>query len=423
MTPLHGIASRSDLPLPFESVVVGAGLVLLITFYVLFFAWKRSRFEDEGGTPMPKLTAFVDHPAVSIGMRVVAGLIWLLAAIALVFGVDRIDNPVVGFIYVWLWVGLVVLSVFLGKAYRRTNPIRSLLAFRGAANIDDDGAGSRVPAAIGMFAFLVMELVHPGGVTLPVLRTAAVLWLLWLVVGHYLRPAWIERADPFEVYATTAARMSPWTRREGVIHFVNPLRNLASWVPPTGIWAVGVVLLGGTAFDAMSNTSQWQRTAQDLEIPGWVLGSIGLPGMIALVLALYALGSKFLDEGDGLVATMNRLSPGLVPLIVGYCISHYGTYFYLEGQRTAIWFNDPLGQGHNWFGFVEAAPNVDLFAFPTAVAWVQVLLIVVGHVLGVLVTHDIALRRPAGRIMQRQLPLLLVMVVFTVAGLLLMFGT
>lgn len=422
MTPLHGIASRSDLPLPFESVVAGAGAVLLITFWVLFYAWKEPKFHDDTGKPLPRFTRFVDSMPVSIGMRVVVGAVWIVAAIALIFGVDRIDNPAVGFIYVWLWVGLVVASVFLGEAYKRTNPIRSLLAFRGAAKVGPDGPGSRVPGALALLAFLYMELVLPGGVHLPVLRTAAAIWLAWVLIGAFVSRSWIERADPFEVYATTVAKISPWHRKDGVIHWINPLRNLSSWTPPKGIWAVAIVLLGGTAFDALSNSANWVRMTQNTEIPTVVLGTLGLVTMILGVGFLYWLGSYFLAGSRGVLSTMDRLSPGLVPLIVGYCISHYGTMFYLEGQRTAIWFNDPLGKQQNWFGFAESAPDVTLFAFPTAVAWSQVFLIVLGHVLGVLVTHDIALRTDEGKQMRRQLPLLLVMVVFTVGGLLLMFG-
>lgn len=420
MIPLHGIASRSDLPLPFPAVVAGGAAVLVITFYVLFFAWRRSKYAEPGGTPMPRLTRFLDAPAVRIGARVVVGLVWALAALALVAGVDRIDNPVVGFIYVWLWVGLVPAALVLGRVHRATNPIRALLP--GAAPRGEDADGSRLPGALALFAFLVMELVLPGGVTLPVLQAATALWLGWLVVGQLARRGWIERADPFEVYGSTVAMMSPWRRIDGVIHRLQPLRNLASWAAPRGTWAVAVVLLGGTAFDAMSNTPWWQRMTQHSELPGWAFGAVGLPLMVVLVGILYALGCAALADRGGLARTMDRLSPGLVPLIVGYCLSHYGTYLYLEGQRTLIRFNDPLGRGDNWFGFVESAPDVSLFAFPTFVAWAQVALIVGGHVLGVLVTHDIALRSPAGRVMRRQLPLLLVMVGFTVAGLLLMFG-
>lgn len=420
MILLHGIASRSDLPLPFSSVVVGAALVLLITFYVLFFAWKRPKYAEDDATAMPRLTRVVDSLAFRVISRTLVAALWLLAAVALVFGPDRIDNPAVGFTYVWLWVGLVVLAVFTGRSHRFTNPVRALNGFHKASA--GDQPGSRLPGAFALLGFLTLELVFPNATTLPVLRAAAALWLLWVVVGHFARPQWIERADPFEVYASTVAPMSPWRRRGGVIHRMNPLRNLASLTPPKDTWAVACVLLGGTAFDAMSNTPWWQRMAQTSSIPHLALPGLGLLGVVALVTALYAGGAKALDEGDGLRSTMNRLSPGLVPLIVGYCFAHYGTYFYLEGQRTAIWFNDPLGSGANWFGFAEAAPNVAVFAFPTFVAWSQVLLIVLGHVVGVLVTHDVALRSPNGRQMRLQLPLLLVMVGFTCAGLLLMFG-
>lgn len=421
MTPLHGIASRHDLPLPFELVLAGAAAVLLITFWVVFFAWREPRYEEGGGRPLPRLTTLVNSRTFDVLSRGLVAALWLLALVALVFGVDRIDNPVVGFVYVLVWVGLVVVGVLLGDVYRRTNPVRLLLLGRGTR--EADSLAGRWPGALALALFLYLELVVPGGVTLPVLRVGAAVWLAWVIVGALVRADWVERAEPFEVYSTTVSHLSPWRKQGGVIHLVNPLRNLASWAPPRNSWAIAVVLLGGTAFDAMSNTAWWQRMIQVSSTPDWAYGTVGLAGMIVLVGMFYAFGARFLDDGSGLFGTMDRLSPGLVPLVVGYCFAHYGTYLYLEGQRTLIRFNDPLGTGQNWFGFGETAPDVSLLAFPTAVAWAQVILIVGGHVLGVLVTHDVALRKPAGRILTRQLPLLLVMVGFTVGGLLLMFGS
>jgi hypothetical protein len=107
--------------------------------------------------------------------------------------------------------------------------------------------------------------------------------------------------------------------------------------------------------------------------------------------------------------------------VAGYALAHYGTMLYLEGQRTLIRFSDPLGLGWNLFGVAEAAPGTALFAYPTVIAVAQVLLIVGGHVAGVLVTHDIAVRTHPDRIAVH-LPLLAIMVGFTVGGLLLMFG-
>lgn len=417
MIPLHGIASRHDLPLPFWTVLLGAAVVLLITFWVIGFAWRSPRHTKPTVKELPRLSAVVDSRGVRIALWMVAAPIWLLAAAALIFGPDRIDNPAVGFIYVWLWVGLVVFSVLFGRFYTRINPARLLMrAGRGRS------AGSLIPSALALLAFLYLELVHPAGATLPVLRIAAGALLVWLIAGVVLRgKGWIGRADPFDVYATTVARMSIWTRSErGVLAYTSPLANLASWRAPTGLAAVCVVLLGGTLFDALSNTAWWVRMLQRQE--GWshALGVVGLLGSIAFVGVLFLIGCWPLKGREGLRATADSLAPGLIPLVVGYALSHYGTMLYLEGQRTALRFSDPLGQGWNLFGGAKLAPDVSLFAFPTAIALLQVALIVGGHVLGVLVTHDLSLQW--GAAVRPQLPLLVVMIGFTVGGLLLMFG-
>lgn len=419
MILLHGIASRHDLPLPFWMVVTGGAIVLIVTFWVALFAWRSPRFEERRGRALPRLTAFVDDRRVSRTLRVAVAAVWLLALAALLFGVDRIDNPVFGFVYVWLWVGLVPASLLLGSCYRRTNPWRLLFRARGTtAPAPYEAPGSVLPAAGALLVFSYLELVQPGGATLPVLRVFAGGWALWMIVGTLAAPrTWIERADPFEAFASTVAKLSPWSRdRQGVILWLNPLRNLASWAAPRHLAALCCVLLGGTLFDALSNTAWWVRSTQALGDSVWLAAGVALLGCVAAVLGLFRLGTL---PYRGI--PMDALAPGLVPLVVGYSLSHYSTMLYLEGQRTLFRFSDPLGRGWDLFGWVEASPGTALFGFPTAVALAQVCLIVGGHVLGVLVSHDIALRG-AGRSVSVHLPLLLVMVVFTVGGLLLMFG-
>lgn len=66
---------------------------------------------------------------------------------------------------------------------------------------------------------------------------------------------------------------------------------------------------------------------------------------------------------------------------------------------------------------------VDLRAVSTdAIASVQVLAVVVGHVLGVTLAHERALRAAPHRPASDQLPLVIVMVLYTVGGLGLLFG-
>ena len=423
MILLHGIASRHDLPLPFWLVLVAAALVLIVTFWVVLFAWRTPRYEDEEGIELPRLSRFIDSPAASRTLRVIVAGVWLLAASGLFFGVDRIDNPSIGFVYVWLWVGLVPVSLLLGRVYERSNPWRALLFWRGATSPTWRTSSavnvSVWPAALALLVFSYLELVQPGGATLPVLRWFAIGWAAWMVLGTLLgSTTWISRGDPFEAYASAVARLSPWGRSQrGILLWTNPLRNLASWKAPRHLTLLACVLLGGTLFDALSNTAWWVRSTQTLGVWLWPVATCALLGSVIVIYGLFRLGTLGYRT-----LTPDQLAPGLIPLVVGYALGHYATMLYLEGQRTLFRFSDPLGRGWNLFGLIEAAPSTTLFAFPTIVAVFQVAVIVGGHVLGVLVTHDIALRaKSAGT--RAQLPLLLVMVVFTVGGLLLMFGS
>ncbi len=112
----------------------------------------------------------------------------------------------------------------------------------------------------------------------------------------------------------------------------------------------------------------------------------------------------------------------VVPIVVGYVTAHYLTLFVLEGQRTVVLLADPLGTGANWLGLAGLTENRWIAGQPTLVASIQVAAIVVGHVLGIVSAHDRAVRLFPGARPDCQLPLLVVMVCYTVGGLLLLFA-
>ncbi|MFV0429584.1 MAG: hypothetical protein ACK5KO_09200 [Arachnia sp.] len=424
MIPWHGIGTRDDLPLPFWLVVAGAAAVLIITFWVLAFAWRTPRFVDKSGRVLPRLTRFVDSPWVVRPLRIVVGAVWLIAGAALIAGPDRIDNPVFGFVFVWLWVGLVPVSLLFGQVYRRTNPARVFARLTGLVGKPTSGVKcTRWPAAIAITAFGYLELVQPESTTLPVLRGYAAVWVAWLLVGTLLGSRrWIASADPFEAYASAVAHASCWARNaKGQLMAINPLRNLASWQAPRHLSLLASALLGVTLFDALSATTGWVRWTQNLGVAPQLPGAAGLIASIAVIYLAFRLAALPLrDQGQASGAAADRLAPGLIPLVAGYSLAHYGTLLYLEGQRTAFRMSDPLGVGWNLFGGAEAGPDTTLLAFPTAIATTQVLLIVLGHVVGAMVSHDIALR--SSRRVTHQLPLLLLMVAITCLGMLLMFS-
>lgn len=435
--PLHGIGSRHDLPLPFSFVVVGAAIALIVSFGLLFVAWRQQRFTSAGGVPLPRLTALVDHRAFRLTARLVVLALHLWVGAALVAGQDLLTNPVFGFVYAWMWVGLVPLSLALGPVWRVTNPLRTIhAALARLAGIKDPAEGlvrlpARLgvwPAAVGLFGFAWLELIQPDRTTLNVLRVWAGAWLVIVIIGAVLFGSrWIASADLFEAYASTVAELS-WLRRvDGELRLVNPLRGLMAWKPPPGTAAVVCALLGSTAFDSFLNTTWWIVTVQTSSVSPILWGTAGLLVMIIIVVVTFTAASRMMApwrresvrSGD----LPRLMAPTVVPIVVGYAVAHYLSLLVVEGQRTGIHLSDPLGLGWNVFGTAEMGVNTALYDHPTVTAVIQVVAIVGGHVFGIIAAHErsLAVLRPEAAL-KGQLPMLVVMIFYTCAGLLLLFS-
>ncbi|MGI8456733.1 MAG: hypothetical protein ACR2LI_01280 [Propionibacteriaceae bacterium] len=442
LVPLHGIGTRHDLPLPFSFVVGGAAAALLVSFVVLFVAWRRPRFLGARGIAAPGLTRWCDHPATRWVARLVVLALYAWVGLALFAGEDLLINPVFGFVYAWMWVGLVPLSVLCGPIWRATNPLRTV--HRGLcalARIEPGQGLVRLPrgvgvwpAALGIVAFGWLELVQPDRTTLVVLRVWALAWLVILLLGAVVFGSrWIAATDPFEAYATALSRASPIARvpqsdGSSRVALVNPLRNLATWRPPPGAALLVCVLLGNTAFDSFANTTWWIQTSQRSSLSPLLWGTAGLVGMNLVVFGVFCLGAAAMrwftaaDAPSG-PDLPRAVAASVVPIAIGYAIAHYATLLIVEGQRTAILISDPLSRGWDVFGTGRLGISSGIFDHPTLVASIQVVAIVGGHVVGIIVAHERSLRllRPRSAVWG-QLPLLAVMVFYTCSGLLLLFS-
>ncbi|HJY24756.1 MAG TPA: hypothetical protein VJ649_03670, partial [Actinomycetes bacterium] len=156
--------------------------------------------------------------------------------------------------------------------------------------------------------------------------------------------------------------------------------------------------------------------------------TVGLLGTIAAFgVAYYAAASLAGVLGGPMVSVPRRSLPGLfahslIPIAVGYIVAHYFSLFVFEGQRALIQLSDPLGNGANLLGLSGRDADYSVVS-PTVIAMVQVLAVVVGHVVGVVAAHDRAVRLfPPRAAVAGQLPLLALMVAYTLAGLTLLFA-
>ncbi|MDX6295505.1 MAG: hypothetical protein QOH50_4580 [Kribbellaceae bacterium] len=437
LLPLHGIGGRQDLPVPFGMAVGAAAVAIAVSFVVLALAWRSPRYRgNASGKPLPAaITRAIDSTWFRWIVRLVGLAIFLYAGVALLFGVDRLTNPIFGFIYILVWVGLVPISLVLGPVWRTLNPLRTLHLLLSKALRQPPSKGllelpARLglwPAALGIFAFTWLELVAPDRATLPVLQEWLALYFVITMFGAILfGDRWFSTGDPFEVYASLIARLSPWGRRtDGALVIRRPLENLDGMKAQPGLVGMVAALLGSTAYDGFSNSTAWVGWAQNTDYSMTLLGTLALICFMLFVLVTYS--SATLLAGRLSDSSRTRL-PGLfahsvVPIAFGYVVAHYLTLLILEGQRTLIYLSDPLSNGANIFGTGLLGLNTSITNHSTMIATIQVCAVVGGHLMGVISAHDRAVALfPRHRALAGQVPLLVVMVAYTVGGLLLLFA-
>ena len=430
----HGVGGRQDLPIPFELALGGALLALTATFLMLGLLWREPRIstDPDEGRPFPAaVQRIVTGPAWAWGWRL-AGLV-VAAYVALGFaGPDDVDNPTPGVVYVLFWVGLLPLSLLFGPVWRGLNPVRTLHLLACLALRRDPERGLRElppslgyrPAAVGLLAFVWLELVAPDRVTLPVIGGWLGAYALAMLAGATVYGArWFDTGDAFEAYSAVVGRLAPVGRlTDRTLVRRHPLDGVAGLRPAPGLVLFVVVLLGSTMYDSVSNAPVWVRTLQEgRPVP---LGTGGLMLVIGVVLAAYAGATALAARlgGGSPLTWAGELAHTLVPIAVGYLVAHYFTLFVLEGQRTIVLLADPLGTGADWLGTGEWTVRA-LGTSPDGTALLQVSVIVLGHVMGSVLAHDRALRLARDRAaLVAQLPLLVLMLAYTTAGLWLLFA-
>jgi hypothetical protein len=432
--PAHGVGSRQDLPLPFTAVLIGAATALLVSFVALGFLWPEPALHADSGHPLSARPArTLSSSVLKVVLVTLALLLAAWTAMALIFGVDDAHNPVPYVVYVWLWVGLAVLSLIFGPIWAWLNPIRWLHdGLTRLARLDPESSMTTWstgywPAALGLFAFTWLSSDLPDRSKLPVLRVAIGLFVLIDLLGALVfGRGWFSRGDPFEVWSRLYGSLSPLARRpDGVWVLRTPLHGANAVPVENGLLATASVMLGGTAYDGFSSEPRWYTFVQSSALPSELLMTAGLLGMCLIVALSLHLASAVSARLAGIPVRglAAQFAPSLLPIAAGYLVAHYWSLLIFEGQNTLIRLSDPLGIGANWLGTAGLTANADLLQ-PTLVATIQVVAIVTGHVLGVILAHERAVTLFERRVaVMGQVPLLLLMVGYTCGGLLLLFSS
>lgn len=398
----HGMGESAELPVPMMYAVVGASWALTLSFAVVAWAWRAPKFGGEVAAEPP-----VRRPWLAVvGLGVTALVLGALFA-----GPNTDENLGLPALYTGVWVGLVPLALIAGHVWRDLSPWRTIQAVVGRAAGRSDGwlpYPARLgywPAALGLFAFVWLELASPDPDSVSAVRIWVGVYVVVTVAGGLVfGPRWFDRADPFDVYSAVVARISPLVR-DGRWAPHNPLRSLPTIPIDAGLLAVIAAILGSTAFDSFSELPLWTRGE-----PGVLATSLALLGFCAVAHVLFAVAAT---STGGLAGSERRALPAayahaLIPIAVGYVLAHYLTV--LIG--TAALFLD-----------IHDATNF-IARHASSLAVVKVVLVVLGHVVAVLAAHDRALvLLPKAHRLTGQLVMLVLMVGYTFIGLFLLLTT
>jgi len=445
---LHGFGQRYDLPISLALYLVAAAGVVVVSFVlVVLFAG------DQVGS---KAIEYPRRPVLSLARiarssvpRVVGGLIGVGGLMATVFaglfGPTKPElNPAEYLVWIYFWAGTVILSGLIGNLWYLLNPWAAVydavtrFARLGTVwKLPDVGVW---PATVAYFAFACLELTS-GMANRPwLVATLALVYSAVTLAGMILfgRDEWLEHCEGFTVLFGIVGRFGP----------VEAERDSSGRVAMVYLrpWGVGLLkpgpagwdrvvfvmlMLSTLAFDGIIATNAWQNFNLALE-PIWLpMGRLGfffvrtlglvlltfsfLLVFVAVMRLVIFFGTRKID----LTATVSAFALTLVPIALVYNAAHNYSYLVVQSQGLIPLLNDPLGRGWRlWPAVAHYQPSFTL-AQVSIVWYAQVVLIVLGHIVAVYLSHLRAGERfrTAQRVLLSQYPMLLLMVTYTMTSL------
>lgn len=196
-----------------------------------------------------------------------------------------------------------------------------------------------------------------------------------------------------------------------------------------------LALLSLTLFHGLSMTPAWENFAPGGDSILKALGlALGTPRVATFTIAMVVacavpvpvyylccfIASKWAGQGVTTGTLFTRYAYSLLPVALFYHLSHNLMHILMEGGSVVPLLSDPLGTGADYFG--TAGTHPDAIIGESTLWYLQVGLIVVGHIFGIVVAHRYAHRLYDDKksAIRSLLPMTAMMILVSVAGLSLM---
>jgi len=257
------------------------------------------------------------------------------------------------------------------------------------------------------------------------------------------REAWFRHGEFFAVMFRLVGLMAPVAyMRKGddvSVSHRRPLAGLLEKTPDSPSLLLFVLfMLSSTAFDGLHETLPWVTIFWNNIYPVLTRGStqpytvtvnyyydwqwamlLLSPFVYLAVYVAFIVGSRIAAGSRQPIRTLAlAFALSLVPIAFVYNVTHYFTLLVSQGLQIVRIASDPFGFRWNLFG--TATLPADPLILDAGTVWhTQVALILIGHILGVYVSHVEALRifRGTKRAVVSEVPMLMLMIIFTTIGL------
>jgi hypothetical protein len=431
MVMAHAIGGRTDLPVPLEYFLVGAALVLLLSFVALASLWPEPRLQERPDHSASRGPTIPSWPFGVIGLL---GLLLMIGQlfVPLLGMVPDPTRPTIAPVLFWvgLWLFVPFISVAVGNWYATLNPWRALSRFYRLGRVERPQVLDRVglwSASVLLVALTWLELISslPGSPTVLGLVALGYTLFLLVAVGVVGLETGLVAFDLFTTQNRLFSAISPLGRtRDGQLVWRGWLRALPAIPQWRGLWVFVVAMIGTVTYDGASEASWFgDLTAR--------MGRTEVGETLLLVATVVVIGLSYLGASaaasrlsharPGTMEVAQRFAHTLVPIAFAYAFAHYFTLVIFEGQQVIAALSDPFGLGWDLFGTAER--RIVFFITTTTPVWyVQVASIVVGHVLGVVLAHDRALADFGPDAIRSQYAMLILMIALTSLGLLVLAG-
>ena len=356
-------------------VLNAAVLTIVLTFVFLKVSWKESILINTE-------TVFEDKQN-SFG-KILGVLTLLLLILPGLMSDESAKTSVVPLIlWVFLWIGVPVLGLLFGDVYAKFNPLAIL-------NLESNKPNNVYVASILFLGLTWFELVwnkpgnpkHIGTVFL-------ILFLVTNLVRKSSKSSSIE-VDPLLLLHHLYSKLRLTNKKP---FLKGLLENIANLTNLKGMEYFILLMIGTVTYDGLRGTTFWYNqfgsSTLDLGFSTVAFFSINL-----VVILFYRFACWFAIKISGENLNLNDVSlqfgHTMLPIAFAYHVTHYLSLLLYESQSTIFRFNDPFGTGLNLFDVNEV--TINYFLTPVTLWGIQVFLTLAGHMLSVVLAHDLAVK-------------------------------